>query len=309
MSTKTTTLGTLLYSKPNLISVSSDTSVAQAMTVMEQKKVRQLGITEINDEGQDKVIGILNLMSCITYLSFGELSFMDTSQNEEPTLDKVTVKEMLALNEESSRLWQRQSTDKVKSVYDVMSKGVHSVVVHCGDHDKLATQTDVLRYLANTLQEHKASGALPDVTKTLQELGCAEQRVVRSIGHKDPALDGFRMMVQHEVSAVAILDCAGRVMSQISTSDARYVKAALLHQLKLPVCDFLQLAHENQQCMCVKRPCYVKQDSTLEQTIQRFIVGKVHRLWVVDDERKPLTVFSLSDLIGLFFQPAFKRGK
>lgn len=58
--------------------------------------------------------------------------------------------------------------------------------------------------------------------KTLKDLGLATCAVV-SVGTKEPALRAFELMAEHNFSAIPLVDASGKLFTNISNSDVRYM--------------------------------------------------------------------------------------
>jgi CBS domain-containing protein len=75
--------------------------------------------------------------------------------------------------------------------------------------------------------------------------------------------------------------------------------------LLLPVKAFLDKRssqEENYRCERSLHPLTVRRTEPLEETIYKMVATRVHRLWVVDDDRRPIGTVSTTDLMRAFLQ-------
>jgi CBS-domain-containing membrane protein len=67
---------------------------------------------------------------------------------------------------------------------------------------------------------------------------------VITIPAQKSALEALRMMQEHDISGVAIVDEQGRLLGNFSVSDLRSIMVEHLGALALPVIDFLQVSRD-----------------------------------------------------------------
>ncbi len=101
------------------------------------------------------------------------------------------------------------------------------------------------------------------------------------------AEEGFRKMLENQITAVAIVDPTGKIIGCLSSSDIGRVRS--IEDLKKSIAEF---AADQWQ------PITVVRSNTLSHVLDLFIRHKVHRVFVVDEHSKPLTVISLCDFIA-----------
>jgi len=127
---------------------------------------------------------------------------------------------------------------------------------------------------------------------------------VKSIDEKTPAIKGFQMMTLFGFSGIAVLDDKGRVVDNLSLRDLKAIRLEnqLIHRLFYPVQDFLRILEDERNAGVVpdNRPLIrkiVRAGDTLDYVIKLLVTYKIHRVYVVDDDDKPLGVVSLRDVL------------
>jgi CBS domain-containing protein len=127
---------------------------------------------------------------------------------------------------------------------------------------------------------------------------------VKSIDEKTPAIKGFQLMQETGFGGIAVLDENGRVVDNLSLRDLKVIRFEnqLIHRLFYPVKDFLRILEEERNMGGVpdNRPLIrkiVRENDTLEHVIKILVTYKVHRVYLVNDDDKPLGVVSLKDVL------------
>mmetsp|Transcript_30531 Transcript_30531/g.76617 ORF Transcript_30531/g.76617 Transcript_30531/m.76617 type:complete len:312 (+) Transcript_30531:102-1037(+) len=293
----TVTLGDLVRGKGELISASKDAPIKEVLALMSNYRVMSIPLTD----AENKYVAIVDLLEIMTYVAFASY-FKGPDGTAKPQLNKLDlslpVEEVTGLSEESKTLWVRKSTDTLPDVLELLSKGVHRLLVENDDDKtvKLLTQTDVVRFLV-ARQDHPAVRAKCD--ETLQNA-----RLVDVSGGKPPvtcttswtALDCFRKLYMSDVSAVAIVDKDGTLAGNVSASDVRGLKLSNLESVNKPVLDYLK-THAGGHLVQPVTADPIR--STVGSVMAQLVAGRVHRVWVVDGS-KPIGVVSMTDIMSKF---------
>jgi len=115
----------------------------------------------------------------------------------------------------------------------------------------------------------------------------------------EKTIKAFKLMDEHKVSAVGVVDDKGRLVGNLSASDLKGRGIADWGQgadpfgtLQMPVMSFLQ-----QGGMTVFPVASVTSDTTFNFLLLKIMALRVHRLWVVDKKGKPVSVIALTDVM------------
>lgn len=173
-------------------------------------------------------------------------------------------------------------------------RGLHRVLLYSGERHVLVSQSDSVRILVErTNEEQKIRPAsatlLPLMLKTLEQLGfCASD--VYKINSREPTANALRLMSEHDVQAIAVVDDNDVLLGTFSASDLRGLDhKTIVSSLWLPAKDFLHL--DASQLTCTLH------DSLLK-VATKMVHNKVHRLWICDGAHKVVGVVSLSDVLS-----------
>jgi CBS-domain-containing membrane protein len=126
---------------------------------------------------------------------------------------------------------------------------------------------------------------------------------VFTIHEEATAVDAFKMMVELNVSGLAVIDKEGKLTANIAMKDLKAVSTdtRLFWRLFQTVHNFLQKVRKENSETGGDRPrttVTVKAEDTLETVIRRLTEHSIHRIYIVDDHKKPLGVISLKDVLA-----------
>lgn len=122
---------------------------------------------------------------------------------------------------------------------------------------------------------------------------------VVTIGHLSTAYEAFRTMVLHKVSGLAVVDGDGKLKGNISLRDLKAITpdAKLFFRLSEKVMDFLANEKLDYPKDSPEGPIAVKANETIENVIKILSDRGIHRVYIVDDNHKPIGVASLTDIL------------
>jgi len=192
-------------------------------------------------------------------------------------------------------------------MYWIISKRV-AILDSNGMIENILTQTDVIRFLISKLSEY------PQIfDKTVTELNLGEEKSIISVHKNTKTILALHLLNEKKVSAIAVVDDMGRIVANMSASDLKgrgvtdYGDGAdPFGTLQLPVLAFLQ--HGGMSIFPVG--CCLK-TTTFQFLLLKLMTMRVHRLWVVNSENKPISVISLTDIMQALIaqkQPDRKEG-
>ncbi|KAA8491064.1 Protein SDS23 [Porphyridium purpureum] len=180
--------------------------------------------------------------------------------------------------------------------------GTHRLTVVDGQNNLVGTLTQsmVLKHLKQKMH--------PDldfiVNETLELLGLTNpERTVMSCFDSEPVLSAVSMIVKYDISSVAILDDRGLLTGSVSLSDIKYIfRFRRGDLLWAPLHDFLRAVREFQSISEHSArdtfPYFgTHADKSLAHAINRMVLLKTHRLWIVDDFHHVRGCVSITDVI------------
>jgi CBS-domain-containing membrane protein len=166
-----------------------------------------------------------------------------------------------------------------------------------GEFYTLVSQTDVISFIAQQLHSPLLQGL---AQRAVRAGGIGTFGQVHSVAEADPALDAFRLISEHQVQGVAVVDAAGHMRANISASDLRVIQhqGASLAVLFESAKDFVAACREGSRVRPAGEGALaVGPEATFAETLLLMDKHRAHRLYVVDAEQRLLGVVSQIDLI------------
>jgi len=142
---------------------------------------------------------------------------------------------------------------------------------------------------------------IPYGKQTLRELNLGFKTVI-SIQGSQLAWDAFKLMIDQKVSAVAVVDDKGVVVGSLSNSDIKFLGYHvdyfdMLGRSVSNYLDALRIYDANRTIPPNRDPVVCKELTTLRDVINTVCFYRIHRIYIVDDEGKPIGVVSLLDIL------------
>jgi len=280
--------------------VDTKATVEQALKVLSEKNILSVPIW---DEKSKLFVGLIDMVDILSFLvEILNESEIDASRRKYLTLTDYFKNSNVASVSDLSRRdpWIPLACNaKIASLLETLSKqGAHRVPIMDplnGELLQLITQSDVINFVAKNIDRF---GTV--VCKTLAELKLGSSPVV-SVDIDGRLKDAFRLIVEKKVSAVAVVDSSLTLIATLSVRDLRTLsgEARLLEKLNMKIRDFLgAMVDPTIDIMNPAICCTVK--DTLSVAINKLAATRVHRIFVVNDSKKPVAVVSLSDILGVF---------
>jgi CBS-domain-containing membrane protein len=272
-------------------------TIGQVLRRMERKSLISLPVIDPTTKG---IIATVSLYDILTYFTTGK-----NAQRLDKTILKVL--ECLAISgkpkvERSQSHWIPFPLCKVltlEALLDPFSSGLHRILVELKSTDGITrhirniSQTDVLRYL------YENQNLLPQqlVISNLNRVQAVTKNVVTCYT-TDNVLEAYKKIDKLYMSALAVVDReTGELVSTLSGSDLRHLTYDILTRMgDMTVKAFLTSERRGP----LRKPITIDEfENNIVSAISRMLLSRTHRLWVVDDFKKPYGVISMSDIFRI----------
>jgi len=284
----------LVLEKSKVITVLPSTTLQEALQLLNKHNVTGLPIFS-PDQGW---LGFISAFDIMTYIAF---STHFKSELEETNIIPLTsftnldrpVGDLLDISlETSSDMWHATGTSEtLSSIASRMSSGIHRMLIAVDDEARLLTQTDLIKFLFEKDVHNLYRKS------TINQLGLGKTtHKVASISYTLTALTAFRLIYREQVNAVAVTNEDGVIVATISSSDVRGLLESDLPHLLRPTLEYLAKRGITQ-----RKQIQVNENNTLEEVMAALLEGKVHRVWVCEEQR-PVSVITMSDVIRLWYK-------
>ncbi|KAL6069800.1 hypothetical protein QOT17_007372 [Balamuthia mandrillaris] len=294
-----------------IFSVSGEAPVVDAMNILFAKNVLSIPVENENKEFY-AFIDLLDIVTFMVHLfdetALGthnrwqeELQHLAVlEQGERFTTTKV--KEIAGLSERNPFIPVKQGEPLLQVLEILGKKRVHRVPIvnEEGKVVNIVTQSAVVDHLAKHM-----SALGPIVNTPLKELGVVGKKKVITVSIDSRTIDAYKLMHQHKISAIAVVDADGHLVANVSTRDIRAIStdSSILAKLYQPISHFLTQIHMDS--IDIVNPaisCSMK--DALGLVLGKLAVSKVHRIYIVDAQNQPIDVISLSDILVLLSSTA-----
>jgi len=278
-----------------LIYINENTTVVQCLNLLASKNILSV---PVYDQSKKNWIGIIDVYQIMTYIAFSG-SKPDDTITLESVLDKVKlnvpVVEILGItgkreNDVIKSLWELPVHAPLLKVMEYLGKGIYRILVTDSEIplSRLITQTDMIRFI------HKHWDQFGDFKNT-QNISFIKP--VYTIPHKQLAIYGFQLMRKKEVNAIAVINESGSIVTTLSDSDLRAFTQDQFEYLFVSTTEFLSRAHGGE----IRKPVVCSDTDNLKRVVDLIVREKIHRVWIVDGEMKPIGVVSMTDICLHFY--------
>eukprot|EP01124_Arcella_intermedia_P018750 TRINITY_DN25891_c0_g1_i1.p1 TRINITY_DN25891_c0_g1~~TRINITY_DN25891_c0_g1_i1.p1 ORF type:complete len:302 (-),score=60.81 TRINITY_DN25891_c0_g1_i1:37-942(-) len=163
-----------------------------------------------------------------------------------------------------------------------------------GNLESIVSQSALVRFL----EPHTKSFDFG--TLSIGIIGLGLDKKVLTVSEQDSVEVAVQKIKQHQVSGLGIVDKDGKLVGNFDPTGIKYFGTnQVLDMAKTTMADFMKSMNVPKD---VEYPARVTKSTLTHQVVCRFKHSGVHRIFVVDDQAKPIGIISLVDIIDLFFR-------
>jgi len=157
----------------------------------------------------------------------------------------------------------------------------------------LVTQSGVVDFL------HKNMHLIGNKKEKPLSMCIGALRNVYTITEQSQAIDAFRMMSTQGISGIAIVNNEGKLMGNISLRDLKAIgtDGRMFGRLFETIKNFMPKLRKDYGDERPHRVVALKVTDTLQTAINMLAENNIHRVYIVDDSKKPIGVISLKDIL------------
>ncbi|EFA85762.1 hypothetical protein PPL_00992 [Heterostelium album PN500] len=294
-----------IISKDPLIAVPNTATVEELLKVLHKHSLTSCPVVN-PDTGRNRVIGfvdtndVLALLAKLTknvdrqtsdlrlisigFLSSSVANIMDLSKK-----DQFTV------------VLEEQSMFEVMKVY---AKGVHRVALLSvfSDIDDIVSQSCVVSFIASNVS---VLGSLAN--KKIEDLldHLVHQSELVTTSSSELVIRSFQKMNDAGVTAVPVLDHEnGSIVGTLSINDLSSINEENIDLLLQSTEKFISRnVFIDQNKHKPAYPIILGVKDTFKDAIEMLAKFKIHRVWIVDRNRKPISILSLTDVCKILTEP------
>jgi len=292
----------------NLIILSDNDTVADALTKFNQNRISSAPV--IGYGGKHDILGFVDVLDLLTFLvkvstktltttSYGESRSLTTDDmrlimKRNKDFKVSAVRDLIDLSRRNPFHRVRQDTS-VRDIIRLFSQGIHRVAVMDVADERLIgvlSQSDVMKFVLSNMD--KFSGFKGDREMSKISFMTPTNNMV-SVKDNIPAIDAFLKMHENGISAISIVDNNNNLIGTLSASDLKMIDVQndfniLIRPLREFTSDLRKAQKKSENFMVACPP-----NSTLRDAMKMMSGEHVHRIFVVDNNKKATGVVSLTD--------------
>ena len=127
--------------------------------------------------------------------------------------------------------------------------------------------------------------------------------------------DAFSTMISKKVAALGVVDDKGKLVANLSLGDLKAISADAnrFWRMEETVLNFIKKVkkefppHKEGDKVVRGRPrsiVTIKAGDTIDETMKKLLENRIHRVYLVDAEKKPIGVAALRDILDLVLKKA-----
>jgi 5'-AMP-activated protein kinase, regulatory gamma subunit len=255
-------------------------------------------------DGRDIVVGLVK-----TLLAHGKLNADGTNWEASFRSEEVMTAGGKYLESPVRGVVNKSGDDVLKifapstALKDVVAEmaglRLHRVVLMDGpDFHSVYSVSDLINFLA---QKQGVWGRTDIGKLRVGELINDQKEGVFSLKESQPAIEGVALMEKNHVSGLAVVDEDGCIIANFSTHDFSKMMASsgaiAPPELFLPMHVFLL---QQAQLVPSRAPVTCRKTDSLVSVVTKLALYRVHRVWVVDEENKPIGVITPFEVLRQF---------
>jgi len=295
----------VLSAPKDVVMLTTKATVLEALETFEQYKITSCPVL---DDSNNQCIGFVDVLDCVAHLvhttggNSAVLKWEDLhhiwQQNGRFSLQ--TVNKIMDKSLRDPFLAATRETP-LRDVIYTFAQGIHRVAVadETGKLVDILTQSSLIKYLA---QNPKLLGDIAEKTPLDLNIGGNADSIVK-VYDNETTIDAFRKLFDRSVSAIAIVDENGAIVSQLSSSDLREITHTLKAPLNIrallkPVKEYIEICRTtlgNSKSFLV----WALPGTKIIDLVKLMDNSKVHRVWLIDNYTKLYGVFSMTDVMKL----------
>jgi len=282
------------------------------LTLMEKMKKHNITSLPVRDTKTKRFVGIVDVLDLATF-AITKFSTVQTQAYEAyqqmESFAKTKVKYLLDLsgrNKWTTLNERRPFSELVKALSDRHTHRV-GIVNDRNEVVGLVSQSAVVRYFY-AIRKSLDEGLKAVLAEKVEDWYHIHQQKLYAISYNDHVYDAFRKIWELQVSGLAVVDENGHLVANISASDIKRTRyypiiGQMVKDLYKPIKEFLRIPEPGKPFKKKDHvPFFVHKGETMEKALEIIVENNIHRVFVVDNHRKPIAVISLCDILRKFWE-------
>jgi len=285
-----------------LVSIPSDSTVSETLEILNKNGIYS---APLFSSKSNEILGMVDMLDLVTFctVKFSVVSL--SAWESERQMDEFANHKVSDLYDISGRNVWRPVSQKanLQEVIELLSKpNVHRlpIVDDAENVVGIITQSQVVSWLYHNKY-------MLGNTAMVEKVGdCFLRTEVHGVNQGEFLIEAFKKIWEKNVSAVAVLDNNGKFVGAVSATDLKHTRVkpigSLIEDLYKPISQFKNIPTTLRERVFMmdqpkKEPVFVYESETIERAMELLVRHRVHRVFVVDSQQRPIGVISLCDLL------------
>eukprot|EP01124_Arcella_intermedia_P030816 TRINITY_DN6820_c0_g1_i1.p1 TRINITY_DN6820_c0_g1~~TRINITY_DN6820_c0_g1_i1.p1 ORF type:complete len:519 (+),score=68.02 TRINITY_DN6820_c0_g1_i1:32-1588(+) len=290
------------WTRKRLVLVGKKQPLERALSRINTHNILSLPVVD-EDSPNGAVIGLLDVLDIISSVSEN----IESSNTQRPRRNMLFTSIADVMNKEGRHPTYLTSTStSLKDViHQFANTGIQRVMVverniteGVVEQNKpedtvvgLLTQSDLIRFIAENFMWMKRE---PVFSKTLRELNIGQREPI-TVDCSTPAYKVFLEIHKKCREGVAMVDNNGKLVANVSASNIKGMTRRNYQLLFRPIIQYLS---RDRKRGWWQLPICTTLDTPLSTVVLQFVASKVHRMYIVDNDDKPVGEVSLTDVMA-----------
>jgi CBS domain-containing protein len=289
------------WTRKKLVLVGANQPVERALSRINTHNILSLPVVDVNNPN-GAVIGLLDVLDIISALSETLESGTARPQRRDmlftPISDIMSKKShpptyIISISTSLHDAVKQFAQNKFSRIM-IVDRPLEQTIMQQEKPEELVvgllTQSDLIRFVAENLMWIKKEKIFQ---QTLRELGLGQRKPI-IVDQTIQAYQAFLEIHRNGREGVALVDATGKLIANVSASNIKGMTRRNFQLLFRPLTHFLS---RDRKRGWWQLPVCTTLDTTLENSVLQFVAAKVHRMYIVDNDGKPIGEISLSDVV------------
>jgi len=278
------TISHLLDNKAPCVTIDNKHTIGQTIKLLHEKKIRSVPV--IDDETK-KCLGSVNVLdiACfIAHLDVGEEEILGATifyfdKNITEVLDFFKTDYFMPMSPNYALSLAVQTFCRIAHCIPITDTS--------GKITNVLSQSDVVRFVSKNVSLFFGSNA----SRVPSQFGFVKGlKATLKVDSKSMVLKAITTLYENKVTALAIVNDDGTLLGNFSASDLGTLTVENFStKIKEPVSKFIDV--EKQEVIAVS------ESTSMGDIVKILADKKIHRVWIIDAEERPVGLVSLSDIM------------
>lgn len=285
---------TIVPNNQEIVCLNSDTKASQCLQTLIEKKIHSAPVIDVETQ---KYLGFLDLVDIVALFvkiyketEMKDIDFYEKVTTQNNSFEKETAASLVDLSQRNPFIPLEKDITIMKAIELMGEKRIQRIPIM--ENEKIVnilSQSTMIEWL-------EKNKSLYDCSKTIGELGLGIHQVY-SVELSQKAIEAFTLMAEHQVSAVALLDEDGTLFSNLSSKDLKAMEGKVLFEMLYKTTLEFAAASRSKEVKAFSTAITCHPEDSLEKVIGKLAATKIHRIYIIDDQRKPIGILTLSDIL------------